>query len=71
MNNKKLVTISIFTFFKKYDKNVILYFFENIHEKILEFGCMHENKTFFLCFFKFLIFLKKVSFNCIFYGLNI
>jgi len=51
MNNKKLVTISIFTFFKKYDKNVILYFFENIHEKILEFGCMHENKTFFLCFF--------------------
>jgi len=51
MNNKKLVTISIFTFFLKYDKNVILSFFENIHEKILEFGCMHENKTFFLCFF--------------------
>jgi hypothetical protein len=49
MDNHKLVTISIFTFLK-YDKNDFIFFLENIYEKLLGFGCMHENKTHFLIF---------------------
>jgi hypothetical protein len=52
MNNHKSVTISIFTFLK-YDKNDFIFFLENIYEKLLGFGCMHENKTHFLIFFYF------------------
>jgi hypothetical protein len=48
MDNHKPVTIFIFVFFKKHDKNMILSFLKNIHEKLLGFGCMHENQTFFL-----------------------
>jgi hypothetical protein len=48
MDNHKPVTIFIFVFLKKHDKNMILSFLKNIHEKLLGFGCMHENQTFFL-----------------------
>ena len=47
MDNHRLVTISIFTFLK-YDKNDFIFILENIYEKLLGFGCMHENKTHFL-----------------------
>jgi hypothetical protein len=54
MNNHKSVTISILHFLK-HDKNVILYFLENMHKKPLGFDCLHENKIFF-------VFLNKVNF---------
>ena len=50
MDNYKPVTISIFVFFLKHDKNMILSFIEDMNEKPLGFGCMHENKIFFLFF---------------------
>jgi hypothetical protein len=46
MDNYKPVTISIFVFFLKHDKNMILSFIEDMNEKPLGFGCMHENKIF-------------------------
>jgi len=52
MDNYKPVTISIFVFFLKHDKNMILSFIEDMNEKPLGFDCMHENKIFFFCFLK-------------------
>jgi len=52
MDNYKPDTISIFVFFLKHDKNMILSFIEDMNEKPLGFGCMDENKIFFLLFFE-------------------
>ena len=52
MDNYKPDTISIFVFFLKHDKNMILSFIEDMNEKPLGFDCMHENKIFFFCFLK-------------------
>jgi hypothetical protein len=30
----------------------VIYFLENMHEKPLGFDCIHEDKTYFLCFWK-------------------
>jgi hypothetical protein len=50
-DNHKLITISILHF-----QNIIKMrfypFFENMDEKLLGFGRMHENKIYFLCFLK-------------------
>jgi len=47
--NNKLIVVGVFVYLK-HDKNAILSFLENIHEKPLEFGCTHETKTYFLYF---------------------
>jgi hypothetical protein len=48
MDNHKLVTKSIFYFFK-HEKDAIFFFMKNMLGKILGFGRMHEKKYFF-CF---------------------
>jgi hypothetical protein len=50
MNNHKPVMIFFFNFLK-YDRNVI-FLENNMHEKPLEFGRMHENKTSFFFYFE-------------------
>ena len=50
MNNHKVVMISIFVFLE-YDKNDFIFFLENMHENIVGFVNMHEDKHIFVfCF---------------------
>ena len=51
MDNYKPVMISILVFLK-HNKNVFLFFLENMPEKPLEFDRMHKNKKIFLEFFE-------------------
>jgi hypothetical protein len=54
MDNHKLVTISIFGFFFKHEKDAIFVFFfyiENMLGNILGFGRMQQNIFFFLKMF--------------------
>jgi hypothetical protein len=54
MNNHKLVMISIFCIFLKYETTAFLFFYKNMLGKPLGFSCMLENKIFFIfvCFLK-------------------
>ena len=50
MDNHKLVTISIFGFFKKHENMQFLFFMKNMLGKILGFVRMYKNKIFFFFF---------------------
>jgi len=69
MDNYKPDTISIFVFFLKHDKNMILSFIEDMNEKPLGFGCMHENKIFFLLFFENKVYFWIFGFFLFFFGI--